>query len=137
MQAAIQAAELNQTPFGAALAMGDEVFAIAVSQPIQKGNSTACAETSVIRQVKDQTRKNDLSGFILYSTCETLPDCMYEINGSGIKTIVYGCGTEIVGKYLNQINLQATGVSSDNSNEIEVISGFMEKECKDLLRKFS
>lgn len=137
MLAAIHTAEANQTPFGAALAMGDEVFATSANQTKESENPEVHAEINVIRKVKDQTRKKDLSGFILYSTCKSSAVCMNEISGSGIKTIVYGCGIEIVKKYLNRFDVQTNEVNSESVNDIERIGSFMEAECEDLLRKFS
>lgn len=137
MQAALQVAEASQTPFGAALAMGDEVFATSANQIEKKDNLEARAEINVIRKVKEQTRKNDLSGFILYSTCEPFPVCMNEMIRSGIKTVVYGCGITFLKKYLNRTDIQANGVISESLNDIEQIGSFMKAECEDLLRKFS
>ncbi len=137
MQAAIQVAEFNQTPFGAALAMGDELFATAANQTKQKSDPTAHAEIEVIRKLSDQLQKKDLSGFTLYSTCEPCPMCISAMIWSGIETVVFGCDIPAISTHMKQIEIRAEEIIKKSSSEIEVKPGFMVSECESLLRKFS
>lgn len=137
MQAAIEAAKLNKTPFGAVLAMGDEIFATAVNQTEQKNDSTAHAEMEVIRTLSDQIQKEDLSGFTLYTTCEPCSMCISAIIWSGIQTVVYGCDIPMISNYLKQIDIRAKEVINKSSVEIELHPGFMVSECEALLSKYS
>ncbi|MDZ7720343.1 MAG: nucleoside deaminase [Balneolaceae bacterium] len=137
MQAAIDVAEKNSTPFGAALAMGEELFATAANQTKQKNDPTAHAEIEVIRNLSDQLRKKDLSGFILYTTCEPCPMCTSAIIWSGIQTVVYGCDIPTISSYMKQIEIRAEEMIQKSSANIELHSGFMASECEDLLQKYS
>lgn len=137
MQAAIEIAEFNQTPFGAALAMGEELFATAANQTKQKNDPTAHAEIEVIRKLSDQLQKKDLSGFVLYTTCEPCPMCMSAILWSGIETLVYGSDIPTISTYMNQIEIRAEELIKRSSLKIDVKPGFLSSECEDLLRKFS
>lgn len=137
MQAAIEVAEFKQTPFGAALAMGDELFATAANQTKQKSDPTAHAEIEVIRKLSDQLQKKDLSGFTLYSTCEPCPMCMSAIIWSGIEMVVFGCDIPTISTYMKQIEIRAEKIIKKSSSKIELKPGFMLSECEALLRKFS
>lgn len=137
MQAAIQVAEKNKTPFGAALAMGTELFATSANQTKQKYDPTAHAEMEVIRKLSDQVHKTDLSGFTLYTTCEPCPMCMSAIIWSGIRSVVYGCDIPTISIYMNQIDIRAEEIIQKSSVNIELHSGFMVAECEVLLRNYS
>jgi len=137
MQAAVDAARQNKTPFGAALAMGDELFAIAVNQTDSKKDPTAHAEIEVIRKLTDQLQKKNLSGFTLYTTCEPCPMCMSAIIWSGIQTVIFGCDIPTVSSYMEQIELPAKEISQKSYSTVELHSGFMVSVCEELLQKYS
>lgn len=137
MKAAINEAERNRTPFGAALAMGDQVFATAANQTGQKNDPTAHAEIEVIRKLSEQIQKKDLSGFVLYTTCEPCPMCMSAIVWAGIETVVYGCGIPLVSKYMDQIEIRAEEIIEKGKKETEILGDFMKLECETLLEKYS
>lgn len=137
MQAAINIAGKNKTPFGAALAMGDELFATAANQTEPKNDPTAHAEMEVIQKLADQLQKEDLSGFTLYTTCEPCPMCMSAIVWSGIQTVVYGCDIPTISTFVKQIEIRAEEVIDKSSADIELHPGFMASECEVLLQKYS
>lgn len=137
MQAAIEAAKLSETPFGAALAMGDEIFATASNQTQQRNDPTAHAEIEVIRKISDQLQKRNLSGFTLYITCEPCPMCMSAIIWSGIRTVVYGCDIPTISRYMKQIEIQAEEIIRESYADVELYHGFMAMECEVLLRDYS
>lgn len=133
----MQEAEFNRTPFGAALAMGDEVFATAANQTRQKNDPTAHAEMEVIRKLSDQIRKKDLSGFTLYTTCEPCPMCMSAAIWAKIPNVVYGCGIPVISDFMDQILIRSTDVGEQAPFDVHVHENFLEKECRALLEKFS
>lgn len=137
MQAAIQTARLNHTPFGAALAMGDQVFATAAGAAGQEYDPTTHAEFVVIQKLSEQIRKKDLSGYVLYSTCEPCLHCMREISAHGIQTVVYGCRRTVAETYFDPVQAGNDGIYSESLNDMEQIADFLKKECESLLRKFS
>lgn len=137
MLAAIQMAEHNKTPFGAALAMGDQVFATAVSTAEEMREPSTHAVTKIIRRLSEQTGKKNLSGFTLYSTSQPCSDCIKEILAYNIKTVVYGCEIPDAKKYVDEFqNIDEDG-AMENWNDFDLINGFLKEECETLLRKFS
>jgi tRNA(Arg) A34 adenosine deaminase TadA len=137
MKAAIAVAEKHQTPFGAVLAMGDELFVEAANQTKQLSDPTAHAEVMAIRKLGEHLKKTDLSGFTLYTTCEPCPMCASAAIWAKIDTIVYGADIPAISKFMPQISLRAKEICDQSFTDTEVIHGFMEKECIQLLQKFS
>jgi len=177
MQAAIDIAERHQTPFGAVLSMGDEIFVEAANQTRQLHDPTAHAEVMALRKLGEHLKKTDFSGFTLYTTCEPCPMCTSAaiwakvdtiVYGAGIPaitefifsgftlyttcepcpmctsaaiwakvdTIVYGAGIPAITEFMPQISLRAKTVCEHSFKQVNVIHGFMEQECAQLLQKF-
>jgi len=137
MQAAIDVAEKNGTPFGAALAMGDEVFVTAANQTKKLHDATAHAEVHAIRKLSKMLRKSNLSGFTLYTTCEPCPMCMSAAIWSEIETVVFGCSIPDISKTMPQIQIRCHEVAKESFRKIDVHPAFMEKECLELLNRYS
>ncbi len=137
MNAAIEIAEKNRTPFGAALAMGDELFLTAANQTGELYDPTAHAEVMAIRKLGERIRKTDLSGFTLYTTCEPCPMCMSAAIWAKIETVFYGCGIPVISNHMNQINIRAIDVSRKSFLTTNVVGGVRFEECKKLLVKYS
>lgn len=137
MQAAIDVAENFRTPFGAALAMGDEIFETAANQTLKNHDATAHAEIHVIRKLSKKLRKSNLSGFTLYTTCEPCPMCMSAAIWSEIEAVVYGCSIPDISRTMPQIQIRCHEVAEESFRKIDVHPAFMEKECLALLNRFS
>jgi len=137
MKAAIEIAEENGTPFGAVLAMGDEIFITAANQTKKLHDPTAHAELLAIRKLSSSLKKTELSGFSLYTTCEPCPMCMSAAIWSGIDLVIYGCSIPEISKYMPQIDLQSSEVANRSFRKINIEKDFMADECLRLLDKFS
>lgn len=136
MHAAIQMAEYKEAAFGAALAMGDQVFATATSQINEISDPASHAEIRVIRQLSEQTGKKDLSGFTLYSTCEPCAECAKEIVEHDIQTVIYGCEFFVLIKYKGKFQSIGQVDATEQWNDVDRINGFLSEECEALLQKF-
>ena len=137
MKVAIDAAEKNQTPFGAALAMGNELFAAAANQTSKLHDPTAHAEVMVIRKLCSQLKKTDLSGFTLYTTCEPCPMCMSAAIWARIDQVFYGCDIPTISDKMDQINIRSRDVSKYSFHKLPSHGGVMEKKCLELLQQFA
>src|SRR6056297_4206519 len=137
MKAAIEIAEENGTPFGAALAMGDEIFVTAANQTKTLHDPTAHAELLAIRRLSDRLKKTDLSGFTLYTTCEPCPMCMSAAIWARIDTVFYGCDIPTISKYMGEIHLRAGTVAESGFSPTHVKGDIMITECLRLLDKFA
>lgn len=137
MKAAIEIAETYKTPFGAALAMGDELFVTAANQTGELYDPTAHAEVMAIRKLGEHLKRTDLSGFTLYTTCEPCPMCMSAAIWAKIDTVFYGCSIPEISKYMAQINLRAEDLLKTGFLNIGIKGAVNESECRELLRKYS
>lgn len=137
MTAAIEIAEKHQTPFGAALAMGDQLFVAAANQTKKLHDPTAHAEVMAMRKLGDHLKKTDLSGFTLYSTCEPCPMCISAALWAKIDTVFYGCTIPMISKYLGQIHLRADKIADSGFKDTYIKGEIMVSQCELLLKKYS
>lgn len=137
MKAAIEIAEQNSTPFGAALAMGDEIFATAANQTGELHDPTAHAELLVIRKLCSQLKKTDLSGFTLYTTCEPCPMCMSAVIWAKIETVYYGCDIPSITEKMPQIDIRSRDINEKSFHNVTINGGVLESRCMELLQHFS
>ncbi|NBC04534.1 MAG: nucleoside deaminase [Bacteroidetes bacterium] len=137
MKAAIEIAEKHSTPFGAALALGDEIFVTAANQTKTLHDPTAHAELLAIRKLSDRVRKTDLSGFSLYTTCEPCPMCMSAAIWAKIDTVFYGCGIPSISKKMPQIDIRSIDINKKSFHNVTILGGVLENRCMELLKQFS
>lgn len=137
MRAAIQVANRYKTPFGASLAMGDELFMMAANQTHKNHDPTAHAEINAIRELSNQLHRTDLSGFTLYTTGEPCSMCMSAAVWARIDTIFYGCSIELISTYMDQITLKADELNRYCFHKISVRGNLLTNDCKKLLDEYA
>lgn len=139
MQAAIDIADYHKTPFGAVLAMGDDIFATASSPKAQQDDPEKRAICQAMHTLSEQIDKQNLSGFVIYTTCEPSPYCINQARKFGIEMIVFGCENALVSRYLeyNQPEKWSGSAGSQENREITLRGNFMKEECEALLQKYS
>jgi tRNA(Arg) A34 adenosine deaminase TadA len=137
MRAAIEEAVKYKTPFGASLAMGDQLFMTAANQTQTMHDPTAHAEVNAIRKLAGQLQKTDLSGFTLYSTCEPCVMCMSAAVWARIDTIFYGCSIELISTYMDQFKLKADDLNPYSFHKISVRGNLLTNDCKELLQEYA
>jgi len=76
-------------PFGAVLVMDGKVIAGLANQVVCNHDPTAHAEIQTIRLASDVLKTFDLTGAVLYSSCEPCPMCLGAIYWSRISRVVY------------------------------------------------
>ena len=95
MRMAIRLAEKNVAldkggPFGAVIVKNDKVIAKSANKVTRSKDPTAHAELSTIRLACKKLNTFDLSGCIIYTSCEPCPMCLGAIYWANIDTIYYG-----------------------------------------------
>lgn len=79
-------------PFGAVITDKDgNIIAQGNNMVLANNDPTAHAEVTVIREACKKLGTYDLSGYILYTSCEPCPMCLSAIIWANIKTVYYGC----------------------------------------------
>ena len=85
-------------PFGAVITDKDgNIIAQGNNMVLANNDPTAHAEVTVIREACKKLGTYDLSGYILYTSCEPCPMCLSAIIWANIKTVYFGCTREDAG----------------------------------------
>ena len=130
---AIKAEKEDEVPVGAVLVKDGLLIAKAHNQPISTNDATAHAEIQLIRAAGKIQGNYRLTGTTLYVTLEPCAMCLGAMMHARIKRIVYGAHdpkTGVCGSSENLIDANCF------NHKIDLVSGVLENECKQLLKKF-
>lgn len=137
MELAIEVAKQGimqgQSPFGSLIARGEEVLMRGHNQVWATSDPTAHAEVTTIRMCSQQNATIDLSGCVLYSTCEPCPMCLAACHWAKFDYVVFGASIQDA----ESAGFSELGISSHDmvrlgGSPMKLISGFMEEECRSL-----
>lgn len=77
-------------PFGAIIVKNGKIVAQAHNQVLKKKDPTAHAEILAIRKACKKLHTYDLTGCVLYTSCEPCPMCLSATIWANIKEVYYG-----------------------------------------------
>ena len=77
-------------PFGAVIVKDNQILASTHNKVLKTNDPTAHAEVNAIREASSKLDSFDLSGTILYTTCQPCPMCLGAIFWARIDTVCYG-----------------------------------------------
>lgn len=121
-------------PFGACIARGNKVLAVA-RNTVLRHDASCHAEINAIRIASRKIKNFDLSRCFIYSTTEPCPMCFSAIHWSRIKTIIYGTKIQDVKKLgFNELSISNARMKSLGVSKVKVIGGFLSDECRKLLK---
>jgi len=94
MRIAIELSEKNVLeslggPFGAVVVRNNEIIAQSANRVLITNDPTAHAEVCAIRFACAKLHTPDLTGCVIYTSCEPCPMCLSAIYWAGINTIYY------------------------------------------------
>ena len=87
---AVENVKNNGGPFGAVIVKDGKIVATGVNRVTANNDPTAHAEVSAIRAACTKLGTFDLSGCVLYTSCEPCPMCLGAIYWAHIDKIYYG-----------------------------------------------
>lgn len=135
MQKALQQAKKayikNEIPIGAIIVKEDKIIAKSYNKKESKNSSLYHAEMDAIYKANKKLgwRLNECT---IYTTVEPCPMCMSAIILSRIDRLVYGASDKKTGASDSKIKMQ----DYDLYHKVEVKSGVLQKEAKDLMESF-
>ena len=133
IEQAIKAQDEDEVPVGAVLVKDGLLIAEAHNQPISTNDATAHAEIQVLRKAGMKLQNYRLNDSTLYVTLEPCAMCLGAMMHARIARIVYGTNDQKTGACGSSENL----INANCFNhKIHLISGILEDECKQLLKKF-
>ncbi len=127
----------GQTPFGACIVKDGTVVSCVHNVVWQTTDITAHAEVHAIREACKTLDTVDLSGCVIYSTCEPCPMCFSAIHWARISKIVYGTSisdAENVG--FNELHISNNTMKNLGNSPVEVVGGFLRDESQELFDMF-
>jgi tRNA(adenine34) deaminase len=133
LEQARKAEEEGEVPVGAVLVKDGLLIAKAHNQPISTNDPTAHAEIQLLRAAGEELNNYRLNGTSLYVTLEPCAMCLGAMMHARVERIVYGAHdpkTGVCGSSENLIDANCF------NHKIDLVSGVLENECKQLLKKF-
>ena len=136
-EAAKNLKKIDGGPFGACIVKDDLVLAVARNTVLKNNDPTAHAEINAIRIACRKMKSFDLSGCSIYSTTEPCPMCFSAIHWSKIGVLVYATAIAAAKKLgFNELAVSAKAIKSKGKSKVKIISGFLAKECANLLKNW-
>ena len=77
-------------PFGAVIVRDGKVVATGVNRVTANNDPTAHAEVNAIRNACSKEQTFNLSGCVIYTSCEPCPMCLSALYWAGVSRIYYG-----------------------------------------------
>jgi len=137
MRLAIEEANLSKRDgnkgYGAVVILGRKILGKAHDTTVTDQDPSRHAEVNAIRQAVRAQGDSNLSGAILFSTCEPCPMCSSLAVWANLTTIVYGVsieGTAQFGK--TRIQVSAREIIEKSPVMIEVVGDVLRDECQTL-----
>ena len=123
----------GQAPFGAVIVKDGRVVVAAHNVVWETTDITAHAEINAIRIACKKLNTIDLSGVVLYSTCEPCPMCFSACHWAGISHIIFGVSIEdakVIG--FNELSISNEKLKKFGNLKIAVTANFMKDESQRL-----
>jgi guanine deaminase len=123
----------GQAPFGAVIVKDLEVISSTSNRVWETTDITAHAEVDAIRKACKNINSVDLSGCVIYTTCEPCPMCFSAIHWANIDTIYYGatiddaktCG-------FHELSISNKQMKDLSHSEVNIVSDIMKPQCQEL-----
>ena len=125
----------GQTPFGACIIKGNKVISCAHNTVWKDTDITAHAEINAIREACRKLNTVDLSGCIIYSTCEPCPMCFAACHWARMEKVIYGAAIrDAKGFGFNEMRIGNRLMKFLGKSKTGIMKGFMKKECLGLFK---
>ena len=128
MKIAMEEAKKGDYPFGALVVKNDKIISQA-HNTVNQLDPTAHAEINAIREACKKLNTINLSGCILYTTCEPCPMCFTAAWWAQISKIVYGAEVEDITEKNWKIDIKCSELNNRSGNKIQIKGGLLKDEC--------
>jgi len=125
----------RQTPFGAVIVKDGQVVCSVHNVVWKTSDITAHAEVHAIRMACRKLRTIDLSGCVIYSTCEPCPMCFAACHWARLSKIYYGAriaDAEAAG--FSELTISNDQMRSLGGSTIEIVGDVLRDEGTELFR---
>ncbi len=127
----------GQSPFGCAIARGDEVLAVSHNAVWATTDITAHAEIAALRQACRAARQILLEGAVVATTCEPCPMCMAALLWARVSKVYYGATIDdAAAAGFHEVRLAASEMAARSAHRLELIPGVRRPECAALFSQW-
>ena len=133
LEQAGKAEKEGEVPVGAILVKDDLIIARAHNKPISTNDPTAHAEIHLLRAAGEELKNYRLPGTTLFVTLEPCAMCLGAIMHARIERVVFGAHDPKTGVCGSSENFME---ASCFNHKIDIASGVLENESKQLLKNF-
>jgi tRNA(Arg) A34 adenosine deaminase TadA len=135
MQLAIDEAragiEAGQSPFGCAIARGDQLLACCHNTVLQSLDITAHAEINAVREACQIAESIFLEDCIVASTCEPCPMCMAALHWARVAKVYFGTSiNDAANAGFNELELPAAELLRLGGSRLQVEAELMFDDCQ-------
>jgi tRNA(adenine34) deaminase len=133
LEEAARARDEGEVPVGAVLVTGGEILGRGRNRPIALADPTAHAEIQALREGAAREKNYRLPESTLYVTLEPCVMCAGAILAARVRRVVFGVEDPKGGAARS---LYALLEDERLNHRVEVKSGILEDECREILRRF-
>lgn len=135
IQKAKEGIKKGQTPFGACIVKDGRVVSCAHNIVWKSCDITAHAEVNAIRQACRKLKTIDLSGCVIYSTCEPCPMCFSACHWARISEIIYGAEIKDAKRFgFNELTVSVAKLKSLGKTRVRLQKHLLHQENLELFR---
>ncbi len=128
----------GQSPFGCAIALGDQVIAHTHNTVLLSTDVTAHAEVNALREACRNTGEILLPDAIVATTCEPCPMCMAALHWARVKTVYYGASiADANSAGFNELQLPAAELLRIGGSTVELVGDLLADECRELFGRWA
>jgi tRNA(Arg) A34 adenosine deaminase TadA len=132
---ALEGIRRGQTPFGACIVKNGRVISCAHNTVWKSTDITAHAEINAIREACRKLGTVDLSGCVIYSTCEPCPMCFSACHWARISKIFYGSRIrDARAAGFRELSVSNRRLKSLGGSGVAIVSSFLFEETQHLFR---
>ena len=120
----------GQSPFGACIVKDGRAVSCTHNHVWLRTDCTAHAEVCAIRDACEKLGAIDLSGSVIYSTCEPCPMCFSAIHWARISRIVFGARiADARAAGFNELGIANEKMKLLGESPVQITAEFLRREC--------
>ncbi len=128
----------NESPFGCAVARGDQLLAVTHNTVYSSVDITAHAEINALRAACQSAGDVLLESAIVASTCEPCPMCMAALHWARVETVYYGATiADAQAAGFSELQMPASEVAKSGGGRVALAPGLLAEECRHLFDEWN
>lgn len=135
VEAAQRGIERRQSPFGCAIARGDELVVASHNIVWLSTDITAHAEVTALREACRKLDQILLDDCVVATTCEPCPMCTSALHWARVQKVYYGATIADASEAgFNELTMDAATLLRTGGSQVILQDGVLSGECKQLFK---